>query len=70
MAVALGIGRLLPALLQDQSTTPFVLLGVGYAILALFLVAFGAVRERTQARALGEGRFAPLPGWVVVATTA
>jgi putative membrane protein len=69
MAVALGVGRLLPALL-DEPTTPFVLIGVGYAILALFLVVFGSARERAQARALAEGRFAPLPRWVVVATAA
>jgi putative membrane protein len=65
MAVALGVGRLLPALLDASSQAPFVALGVGYAVLGLTLVLFGSSRERAQARALAEGRFAPLPRWVV-----
>jgi len=70
MAVALGVGRLLPALLDATSQAPFVALGAGYAILGLILVLFGSARERAQARALAEGRFAPLPGWVVGGLTA
>lgn len=70
MAVALGVGRLLPALLDASSQGPFVALGVGYAVLGLVLVLFGSARERAQARALAEGRFATLPRWVVGGLTA
>ena len=70
MAVALGVGRLLPALLDASPQAPFVALGAGYAVLGLIMVLFGSVRERAQARALAEGRFAPLPRWVVGGLTA
>lgn len=70
LAVALAVGRLLPALVESDSTAPFVALGVAYAVLGLGLVVFGSVRERTVARALAEGRFAPLPNGVVFGLTA
>ena len=68
-AVAIGVGRLLPALLHDGGRAPFVVLGVAYAILGLVLVLFGSFREREQVRALAEGRFAPLPRAIVTAVT-
>jgi uncharacterized membrane protein YidH (DUF202 family) len=65
MAVALAVGRLLPALLET-STTPFVALGVGFAVLALAFTVYGTLRQRNVDRAIGEGRFRPLDGWVVL----
>jgi uncharacterized membrane protein YidH (DUF202 family) len=70
MAVAIGVGRLLPAILDASSQGPFVALGFGYAVLGLVMVVFGSARERAQARALAEGRFEPLPRWVVGSLTA
>jgi inner membrane protein YidH len=70
MAVAIGVGRLLPAILDASSQGPFVALGLGYAVLGLVMVVFGSARERAQARALAAGRFEPLPRWVVGALTA
>jgi putative membrane protein len=70
IAVALGVGRLLPAILDEGSQAPFAALGVAYAILGLGLVLYGYVRERTQAKALSEGRFEPVPPAVVTAITA
>ena len=69
-AVAVGVGRLLPALLDEDGRGPFVALGVAYAVLGLGLVLFGSLRERSQAAALAEGSFAPLPRAVVTALTA
>lgn len=68
-AVAIGVGRLLPALLDDDGQGPFVALGVAYALLGLALVLFGSLRERAQAKALAEGGFARLPRAVVTALT-
>jgi membrane associated rhomboid family serine protease len=68
-AVAIGVGRLLPALLDDEGQGSFVALGVAYAILGFALVLFGSLRERAQARALARGGFAPLPRAVVTALT-
>ena len=69
-AVAVGVGRLLPALLDEDGEGPFVALGVGYALLGLGLVLFGSLRERAQAKALAEGGFAPLSRTLVTALTA
>ena len=68
-AVAIGVGRLLPALLDDAGKGPFVALGVAYALLGLALVLFGSLRERAQAKALAEGGFAPLSRALVTALT-
>lgn len=65
MAVALAVGRLLPALLET-STTPFVALGVGFAVLALAFTVYGTLRQRNVDREIAEGRFRPLDGWVVL----
>ena len=69
-AVAVGVGRLLPALLDEDGRGPFVALGVAYALLGLGLVLFGSLRERAQAKALAEGGFAPLSRALVTALTA
>jgi len=69
-AVAVGVGRLLPALLDEDGHGPFVALGVAYALLGLGLVLFGSLRERAQAKALAEGGFAPLSRALVTALTA
>jgi uncharacterized membrane protein YidH (DUF202 family) len=69
-AVAVGVGRLLPALLDEDGQGPFVALGVAYALLGLGLVLFGSLRERAQAKALAEGGFAPLSRALVTALTA
>lgn len=70
LAVALAVGRLLPALVDADSSMPFVALGAAYAMLGLGMVVFGSVRERIVARAFAEGRFAPLPSGVVLGLTA
>ena len=64
------MGRLLPALLEEDGEGPFVALGVAYALLGLGLVLFGSLRERAQAKALAEGGFAPLSRALVMALTA
>jgi hypothetical protein len=59
MAVALGVGRILPAVTHDRPW-PFIALGVGYAILAIIFVVFGTARHRAVSAALAAGRFEPL----------
>jgi inner membrane protein YidH len=66
-AVAIGVGRLLPAFLDDEGKAPFVALGVACAILGLAFVVFGSFRERAQAQALAQGGFAPFSRAVVIA---
>jgi putative membrane protein len=58
-AGALGVGRLAPELL-DVAPWPYVLLGCGYASLAVGLLIAGAVRQRDLERALRTGGHVPL----------
>ena len=65
IAVSLAVGRLLPALL-DADQDVYRVLGVGYGLLGIFLMVFGAIRQRVVERHLVDGGFAPLPLWVVL----
>jgi len=56
---ALGVGRLAPELL-DVASWPYVVLGVGYAGLAVGLLVTGAHRQRELQRALDGDLPAPL----------
>jgi putative membrane protein len=69
IAVALAVGRLLPAVAKGPKA-PFLWLGTGFGILALTLVVLGTLRQRTVTRALDEGSFAPLHQAVVVGVAA
>ncbi len=69
LAVAIGIGRIVPALL-GVSAIPFVTVGVGFGLLGLSFVLLGASRDRAVTRHLATGRFEALDGRVVWAMTA
>jgi putative membrane protein len=56
---SLGVGRLAPELL-DVAPWPYVVLGAGYAGLAIGLLVIGALRQRELQRALDGGSQAPL----------
>jgi len=58
-AGALGVGRLAPDLLQ-VAPWPYVLLGCGYASLAIGLLIVGAQRQRDLEQALRTGTHVPL----------
>src|SRR4051812_49887108 len=67
-AGALGVGRVAPDALNVPSA-PYVILGCGYALLALALLVAGALRQRDLARAVQRGEPAPLPFSLVAAFT-
>jgi uncharacterized membrane protein YidH (DUF202 family) len=69
LAVALGVGRVVPALI-DASKGWFVALGVGFAVLALVFTIYGSSRQRQLDRAIAGGDFQPLDGRVVFMLTA
>lgn len=58
-AGALAVGRLAPELLH-VAAWPYILLGCGYASLAIGLLLVGAQRQRELERALQTGAHAPL----------
>src|SRR5690349_10858853 len=67
-AGALAIGRFAPEAL-DVARFPYVLLGLGYAALALGLLVLGARRQRALERSIVDGVHAPLPFRVVATFT-
>ena len=67
-AGALAIGRFAPELL-DTASWPYVLLGCGYAALAIALLVFGALRQRRLERAVIDGEHVPLPFRLVAGFT-
>src|SRR3954462_5612500 len=58
-AGALAVGRFAPQLL-DVAAWPYILLGCGYASLAVSLLLVGAQRQRELEHALRPGSHAPL----------
>ena len=67
-AGALAVGRFAPELL-DVAPWPYVLLGCGYAALALGLLVVGARRQRELERSIIDGVHAPLAFRLVAAFT-
>jgi putative membrane protein len=59
-AVGLAVGKVLPDLRDHRSTWPFVVLGAGYGVLGILIVAYGLWRGREVDRAIHEGRWVML----------
>ncbi len=66
---SLGVGRLAPELL-DVAPWPYVVLGAGYATLAVGMLVIGARRQHDLQRALESGSQAPLSFRLVTVFTA
>jgi putative membrane protein len=58
LAVSVGVGAL-PAV-TAATRWPFLALGIGFGLLGIAFIAFGARRYRAVERALARGAFAPL----------
>jgi putative membrane protein len=67
-AGSLAVGRFAPELL-DVEPWPYVVLGCGYAALAIGLMVVGARRQRDLDRAVVDGVQVPLPFRVVAVFT-
>jgi len=57
-AVSIGAGKLVPAL-TDERRWPYAAVGIGFALLGLVFVAYGAKRLRDVDAALARGEYAP-----------
>ena len=69
MAVALAVGRLLPALLNRRQRLSS-RSAWGSRVLALAFIVYGTLRQRNVDSAIAEGSFRPLDGWFVLSFTA
>lgn len=63
LAVALGVGRVVPELNNSTVRWPYVLVGVGFALWGVLAIAQGSRRSASVERALAAGRFPGPPGW-------
>jgi putative membrane protein len=57
LAVALGVGRIVPELAGGE-TWPYATLGAGYAVLGIVLIAYGSRRQRDVQQALATASYA------------
>ena len=67
-AVAIGVGKVVPAI-TDDAELPYVVVGIGFAVLGVALVVYGLRRMVMVQTALAEGRYAG-PGRVAIASIA
>jgi putative membrane protein len=68
-AVAIGAGKLVPAVADDVDAWPYELLGAAFALLGVAFVGYGWVRQRAVDRALAAGSYAPPSGLAVALFT-
>ena len=57
LAVALGVGRVVPELDNSSLRWPYVVAGVGFAIWGILAMSYGSTRRTTVDRVLESGRF-------------
>lgn len=65
LAVALGVGRVVPELDKTATKWPYVVAGVGFALWGILALAYGTTNRNAMEKALREGRFHEGPQWPV-----
>ena len=69
LALAITIGRVLPEITEGDRRV-FQVVGLGFGIVGLGVLVYGAVRERAITKALASGRYVPFPFTALVVLTA
>ncbi|MGZ5420283.1 MAG: YidH family protein [Solirubrobacterales bacterium] len=69
LAVAVGIGRVIPELDPSATRWPYTVIGSAFAVYGVVLMAYGSSRGRAVEAALDRGEFAELGGWMMTALT-
>jgi uncharacterized membrane protein YidH (DUF202 family) len=65
-AVAIAMGRVVPALTHQGTPWPDLVAGLGYGLLGTGFLGYGLYRHRSMNAVLSEGGFQRLPDWVAV----
>jgi putative membrane protein len=63
LAVALGVGRVVPELDSSATRWPYLVAGVGFALWGILAIGYGSANRAATERALKEGRFREGPPW-------
>src|SRR3954463_11489523 len=61
LAVALGVGRVVPELSDNGARRPYVIAGVVFALWGISAIAYGTANREAMQKALQEGRFHEAP---------
>jgi putative membrane protein len=69
IAVALGVGKVVPDIGDAQTTWPYAAVGAGFALYGVAMIAYGSWRAREVEASLHEGRFEDVPDWLLGALT-
>lgn len=69
LAVALGVGRVVPELNHGLARWPYVVTGVGFAIWGIVAIGYGSARGAAVEDALSEARFQEPSPWALKALT-
>jgi putative membrane protein len=69
LAVALGVGRVVPELDRSAAKWPYVIAGVGFALWGILALGYGTANRNAMEKALREGRFHEATAWPLVALT-
>jgi len=56
LAVSIGFGKIVPGV-ANVVRWPYELAGAGYALIGIFFIAYGALRQRAIDRALARGEY-------------
>lgn len=67
-AVALAIGKLVPSVSDESTTWPYEVIGAGYALLGVVILAYAVLRRRDLERALPLGEYVHADDRVIVGT--
>jgi putative membrane protein len=59
IAVAVGVGRVVPELSDSATEWPYVVVGIGFAVYSIALFAYGSIRSRVVERAVDRGQMVP-----------
>jgi putative membrane protein len=62
LAVAIGVGRIVPALADQSTKWPYTVVGLAFALYGVALFAYGTVRANAVESAVRRGEFTPLAG--------
>jgi len=55
IAVAVGVGRIVPELSDKPTEWPYAVVGIGFAVYSVCLFAYGSIRSRDVERAIDRG---------------
>lgn len=69
LAVALGVGRVVPELADSSTRWPYLVAGVGFALWGILAIAYGTAHTTAIERALARGGFLPTRHWPLAVLT-